>query len=1343
MSELTRLSPGAVKVIKGVKFGVLSPDEIRKMSVVEVQMPDTYDESGEPIPGGLMDGRLGTLEPGQRCRTCGNRDPFCPGHFGHIELAVPVIHVEFVKIIHDLLRATCRRCGRLRIPDDVCPLCGGFLSFNREAGVYVCRSCKEPTPDGREEPTTFTPEELAKAKKNMTEEAQKVYATTVTIEKLKKRMQRLEAMLGKVPESFYKFVLKEAMKHKECPHCGAPNYKIELIKPTTFHEHVEGGGVQHLTPSAVRERLERIPDEDLVLLGIDPKSARPEWMVLTVLPVPPVYVRPAITLETGIRSEDDLTHKLVDILRVNQRLKEDLESGAPPLIIQDLSELLAYHVNTYFDNEISGAPPAKHRSGRVLKALAQRLKGKVGRFRGHLTGKRVDFSARTVISPDPNIDINEVGVPVEIAMKLWVPERVTPWNLEKMRELVRNGPDRHPGAVYVITPDGRKLRLEFVKDLDELAEQIGPGWVVERHLMDGDIVLFNRQPSLHRMSIMAHRVRVLPYKTFRLHLCACPPYNADFDGDEMNLHVPRSEEARAEARLLLQVQDHILSPRFGGPIIGAIRDFLSMAYLLTRKSTYLTKDEVCRLLAAAGYEGPLPEPDVKEPVELWSGKKIFSIFLPKDFNYTFKAKTCRSCSVCLKEKCPYDAYVVIKNGQLICGTIDKNAIGAEQTEGLLHRLVKDYGTEFARDFLNRLCRLLNVFGTMKGFTYGYDELKLPDEVMEKIREVLGKAEEKVNELIEQYRAGTLKPLPGMTLEESLENYIMDVLSKAREEAGKIADDYFTMDNAGTIMTRTGARGSKLNIGQMSANVGQQSVRGRRITRGYTNRTLPHFKPGDVSPKARGFVYSCFRDGLDPIEFFFHAMGGRDGLVDTAVRTQQSGYMQRRLIHALEHLKVEYDGTVRTPTGRIVQFRYGEDGVDPAKSDHGKAVNVARLVEQVKLAVGPGEPAPEDYIEARLAEVEHELTKAIRDELREELRKARLSKEGVDRAVELAVLRYKRALVEPGEAVGVVTAQSIGEPGTQMTLRTFHYAGVREQNVTLGLPRLIEIVDARRQPSTPIMEIRLDEEHRKSEEKAREVAKRIVHTTVGSVTRNIYKDILRECVVLDLDEDIMADRDITVDEVVRAIETGLKCTVDVEGLRLYVKPKSGEAKALRRLIEKLPSVHIKGVPGIKRVIVDKDMMTGEWFIRADGSNLRGVIEVEGVDPTRTYTNDIHEIASVLGIEAARNAIIREAKGVLDEQGLDVDVRHIMLVADTMTNTGVVRQIGRHGVAGEKASVLARAAFETPIVNLVKAAVRGEVDELKGVTENILIGQPIPVGTGAVTLFMSLMPKEAGS
>ena len=336
------------------------------------------------------------------------------------------------------------------------------------------------------------------------------------------------------------------IKAKQCPYCAAAQFKITFEKPTKFIEQTEAGS-EPLTPSMIRERLERISDEDLEILGFNPKVARPEWMVLQVLPVPPVYVRPSITLESGIRSEDDLTHKLVDIIRINQRLKENMEAGAPTLIIQDLSELLQYHVTTYFNNEASGIPPARHRSGRALKTLSQRLKGKEGRFRSNLSGKRVDFSARTVISPDPNLDINEVGVPVDVAMRLSVPEKVTAWNIEEMKKLVVNGPENYPGALYIIRPDGKRIRLEFVVDRTKIAEAVELGFVVERHLKNGDIAIFNRQPSLHRMSIMAHYVRVLPYKTFRLHLCVCPPYNADFDGDEMNLHVPQSEEARTEA----------------------------------------------------------------------------------------------------------------------------------------------------------------------------------------------------------------------------------------------------------------------------------------------------------------------------------------------------------------------------------------------------------------------------------------------------------------------------------------------------------------------------------------------------------------------------------------------------------------------------------------------------------------------------------------------------------------------------------------------------------------------------------------------------------------------------
>jgi DNA-directed RNA polymerase subunit A' len=321
---------------------------------------------------------------------------------------------------------------------------------------------------------------------------------------------------------------REAFRVDRCPFCGERQYKIKIEKPTTFYEEKMEDQVK-LNPIEVRQRLERIPDDDLEILGYDPRESRPEWMVLTVLAIPPLTIRPSIVLETGARSEDDLTHKLADIVRTNERLREHIASGAPNIIVEDLWELLQYHVTTYFDNEAPGVPPAKQRYWRPLRTLAQRLKGKEGRFRGNLSGKRVDYSARSVISPDPYISLNEVGVPIEIARVLTIPEKVTSWNLEDMRRFIINGPHTWPGANYVISPDGRRIDLRFVNDRKALAETLTPGWIVERHLIDGDVVLFNRQPSLHRMSIMAHKVKVLPGKTFRLHLAVCPPYNADFD----------------------------------------------------------------------------------------------------------------------------------------------------------------------------------------------------------------------------------------------------------------------------------------------------------------------------------------------------------------------------------------------------------------------------------------------------------------------------------------------------------------------------------------------------------------------------------------------------------------------------------------------------------------------------------------------------------------------------------------------------------------------------------------------------------------------------------------------
>jgi len=591
-------------------------------------------------------------------------------------------------------------------------------------------------------------------------------------------------------------------------------------------------------------------------------------------------------------------------------------------------------------------------------------------------------------------------------------------------------------------------------------------------------------------------------------------------------------------------------------------------------------------------------------------------------------------------------------------------------------------------------------------------------------------EKNVQKLTEEFETGVLERLPGQTLQESFEIKVMNELAKARDRAGESVQEGLPMGNSGIIMTRSGARGSSLNIGQMMGSVGQQSIRGKRIMRGYENRTLPHFKEGDAAPAARGFVYNCYRDGLTPLEFFFHAMGGREGLVDTAVRTQQSGYMQRRLINALEHLRVEYDGTVRNSVGDIIQFTYGEDGVDPAKSDHGVAVNVAQLTDRTSINMEPGKTAKEKFIDEQIDGITEDIPQLLKEELRRQIKQAGLTEKGVRDVMDSVLKNYDYSLVEPGEAVGIVAAQSIGEPGTQMTLRTFHYAGVAELNVTLGLPRLIEIVDARKSPSTPVMSIYLTDKYNKSEKKAREIAQKLTYTVIDDIIDAINVDLREEAVHITLDPERMETLGVTAADVEKAMPYKFTQENDYSYL---VSLEEDKTKDPEPIINNVTDARIKGIPEIKRVLTTVE--DGEWVIRTDGSNLEGVLRIDGVDPTKTTTNNIHEIAEIFGVEAARNALIREAHAVLTEQGLDVDIRHVMLVADIMTRTGEVQQIGRHGISGEKSSVLARAAFELTIQHLVDAAIKGEIDPLKGVIENIIVGQSMPLGTGSVELFMN--------
>ncbi|WP_049906681.1 DNA-directed RNA polymerase subunit A' [Halorubrum aidingense] len=927
------------KVLGGIDFGLMDPETYRDMSATKVITADTYDDDGYPIDMGLMDPRLGVIDPGLECRTCGSHSGSCNGHFGHIELAAPVIHVGFTKLIRRLLRSTCRECGRLALDeaqrdefreryeraeelgDDQHDVLKAAVRQARKAST--CPFCGEPQADIKhEKPTTYYEvqdvlsgeysERIAAAMQPDEEEDDPGTSPQELAEKTDIALDRInEIMAG------------EFRPRKEDRRAIEKALDLDLTEED----------MNKLMPSDIRDWFEDIPDEDLEVLGIDSQDSRPEWMILTVLPVPPVTTRPSITLDNGQRSEDDLTHKLVDIIRINQRFMENREAGAPQLIIEDLWELLQYHVTTFVDNEISGTPPARHRSGRPLKTLSQRLKGKEGRFRGSLSGKRVNFSARTVISPDPTLSLNEVGVPDRVATEMTQTLNVTERNVEEARQYVRNGPEAHPGANYVRRPDGRRLKVTE-KNCEELAEKVEADWEVNRHLVDGDIVIFNRQPSLHRMSIMAHEVVVMPYKTFRLNTVVCPPYNADFDGDEMNMHALQNEEARAEARVLMRVQEQILSPRFGGNIIGAIQDHISGTYLLTHSNPQFTETQALDLLRATRVD-ELPEADGVDDDgrEYWTGQTLFSELLPDDLSLHFSSSTGDD--------------VVIENGQLVEGTIDEDAVGAFGGE-VVDTLTKEYGETRSRIFINEIASLAMRAIMHFGFSIGIDDESIPPEAEEQVDDAIESAYERVQELIATYEAGELESLPGRGVDETLEMKIMQTLGKARDSAGEIADQHFGDDNPAVVMARSGARGSMLNLTQMAGSVGQQAVRGERINRGYEDRTLSHYRANDLSAEAHGFVENSYRGGLTPEEFFFHAMGGREGLVDTAVRTSKSGYLQRRLINALSELEAQYDGSVRDTSGRIVQFEFGEDGTSPVKvsSGEGDGIDVDGIVDRV-------------------------------------------------------------------------------------------------------------------------------------------------------------------------------------------------------------------------------------------------------------------------------------------------------------------------------------------------------------------------------------------------------------
>jgi len=835
------------KRINKITFGLQSPEEIEKVSATKVVTAELYDKEGYPVDGGLMDIQLGVIDPGLRCKTCGGKLKECMGHFGHIELARPIIHISYAGLILDLLKSVCYECSRI-------------LLDNKKIALYN--------------------EKLTKAKRTKNFDL---------IRKISKEIKNKTKLA------------------KKCPHCEAKQPIMKLDKPTTYNE-----GDKRLTPIEIKARFEKIQNKDIELMGMNSRFSRPEWSILTKLPIPPVTMRPSITLETGERSEDDITHKLGDIVRINQRLFENINAGAPEIIVEDLWDLLQYHITTYFDNSVTSVPPARHRSGQVLKTISERIKSKEGRFRHNLAGKRVNFSARTVIGPDPKIDFDEVGIPKSVALELTVPERVTSWNKKWLIELIKRGPKNYPGANYVTSPDGKKKKIAD-ETKEQILEELDEGFIVERHLQDGDISLFNRQPSLHRMSIMGHRIKVLPGKSFRLNPSVCNPYNADFDGDEMNLHIPQTEEARSEAETLMKVQTQIITPKNGYNIIGCIEDSITGNYILTTKKE-MTKEEAVELFTSIGID------NVRFKREKLTGSEIFSALLPNDFNF-------------IRYNKEGNVILDIKNGELIKGYIDKNTIGQNNGE-LIREFYRKHGQDKTIDLLGNIFKLGIRVLLKYGFSTGINDTDIPKEAWSKINSMVRKAYNDVEDYKIEYQKGRIDRLPGKTSLETFEVRAMEILNKVRSKIGDTVIEYVDEENPTILMSESGAKGSTLNFVQMSSCIGQQALGGKRINKGYRNRTLSHFKENDIGPNARGFVSNCFKSGISPREYFFHAMTGRDGLMDTALRTPKSGYLYRRLANALQDLKVEYDQTVRNATGEIVQFKYGEDSIDVSKSEGG-------------------------------------------------------------------------------------------------------------------------------------------------------------------------------------------------------------------------------------------------------------------------------------------------------------------------------------------------------------------------------------------------------------------------
>ncbi|KAH8830398.1 hypothetical protein DL96DRAFT_1495292 [Flagelloscypha sp. PMI_526] len=939
--------------------------------------------------------------------------------------------------------------------------------------------------------------------------------------------------------------------------------------------------------------------------GFSPAS--PDMFFMDVLGVPPTRFRPPARMGDMMfeHPQNELlsnvlatSYRLRDYnidLRIASEKKEGFDAATRKQILAHLLETLIQlqvDVNSFMD---SNKNPAPMRQGKTPpNGVKQGLEKKEGLFRKHMMGKRVNYAARSVISPDVNIEPHEIGIPPVFAQKLTFPEPVTPHNLHELRQRVINGPKTYPGATMVEMEDGTQislLKMPMDKRTAIANRLLTPGEEYERlsralktrkvslnkkvyrHLRDGDILILNRQPTLHKPSMMCHFAKVLPgEKTIRMHYANCNSYNADFDGDEMNIHFPQNEVARAEAEMIANTSNQYLVPTSGNPLRGLIQDHVVAGVWMTCQETFFEREEYFQLLYGAlrpekeeqlGARLRTLPPAIWKPKALWTGKQLISTVL---LNIT--PSHCEGLNLNSKTKVPDDRWgngsrkdkpkdkasqkdkapqegkgsledkVIFRDGELLCGVLDKAAFGASDY-GLVHSVYELYGPDIAGNLLGILSRLFTKFLQHRAFTCRMDDLILTPEGNSFRDDLLSNARSMgTDSAIDNFPS--LKEVPKHDIPSSLTSLLRDILRDDEKMAGldmtvkkKLSKLTTSIEEACLpkglfrqfpanhmqTMTLSGAKGSGVNVRQISCGLGQQELEGRRVPVMVSGKTLPSFRPFETKAIAGGYVASRFLTGVRPQEFYFHCMAGREGLIDTAVKTSRSGYLQRCLIKHLEGIRVHYDNTVRGSDSAVYQFHYGGDGLDVTKQKHlyqfefiaqNEESFISRLNPKRSLPVVDEEQAaeymkgvvkkiqgPKDSNLSRRHGIEPALSKfnptrylgstseqfavSVHQYVRSNPHRLIRDKKDLSKVKRktpqirprdfrlLTNLKYMKSLVEPGEAVGLLASQGVGEPSTQMTLNTFHFAGHGAANVTLGIPRLREIVmTAARKPKTPSM-----------------------------------------------------------------------------------------------------------------------------------------------------------------------------------------------------------------------------------------------------------------------------------